>query len=71
MTLNTIFTNLSHRAHLNQGQYLDATERHMRLALKVQGQCRATLATLATVKNPLDRIPSNERTQYLWTTTGC
>jgi hypothetical protein len=52
ITLNTIFTNLAHRAHLNQGEYLDAAERYMRLALKAQGQCRATLETLAAIKNP-------------------
>ena len=52
ITLNTIFTNLAHRAHLNQGRYLDAAERYMRLALKAQGQCRATLETLAAIKNP-------------------
>ena len=27
-------------------------EAHMRLALKAQSQCRATLETLATIKNP-------------------
>jgi hypothetical protein len=32
--------------------YLDATDRYMRLALKAQSQCRATLETLAEIKNP-------------------
>jgi hypothetical protein len=52
VTLNTIFANLAHRACLNLGQYLDTSERYMRLALKAQGQCRATLETLAAIKNP-------------------
>lgn len=50
--LNTIFTELARRSALNMGQYLDASERYMRMALKAQGQCRATLETLAAIKNP-------------------
>jgi hypothetical protein len=34
------------------GEYMDATETYLRLALKAQGQCRATLETLAVIKNP-------------------
>ena len=52
VSLNTIFVNLATRAALNVGEYLDATDRYMRLALKAQGQCRATLETLAVIKNP-------------------
>ena len=33
-------------------EYVDHLDRYMRLALKAQGQCRATLETLATIKNP-------------------
>lgn len=51
-TLDAIFNELARRAALNMGQHLDATERYMRLALKAQGQCRATLETLTTIKNP-------------------
>ncbi|QLA83621.1 hypothetical protein EXV95_01830 [Acidovorax sp. JMULE5] len=51
-TLDAIFNELARRAALNMGQHLDATERYMRLALKAQGQCRATLETLAAIKNP-------------------
>lgn len=50
--LNAIFCELARRASLNMGEYLDATEKYMRLALKAQGQCRATLETLAAIKNP-------------------
>jgi len=51
-TLDAIFNELARRSAMNMGEYLDATERYMRLALKAQTQCRATLETLATVKNP-------------------
>jgi hypothetical protein len=50
--LNAVFGELSRRAALNMGEYLGATESYMRLALKAQGQCRATLETLAAIKNP-------------------
>lgn len=50
--LNAIFGEMARRAALNMGEYLDATDRYMRLALKAQSQCRATLETLATIKNP-------------------
>ena len=52
MALNAIFCELARRAALNMGERLDASERYMRLALKAQGQCRATLETLAAIKNP-------------------
>lgn len=52
ITLQTIFTNLSMRAALNAGEYMDATDKYLRLALKAQSQCRATLETLAAIKNP-------------------
>jgi hypothetical protein len=34
------------------GEHLGAIETYMRLALKAQSQCRATLETLAAIKNP-------------------
>ena len=52
MTLQTIFTNLAQRAALNAGEYLNATDTYLRLALKAQAQCRTTLETLAEIKNP-------------------
>lgn len=52
VSLNSIFAELARRCALNLGEHLDATERYMRLALKAQGQCRATLETLAAIKNP-------------------
>ncbi len=49
-TLDSLFNNLARRAQ-NQ-QYLNQFETNLRLAFKAQSQCRATLETLATLKNP-------------------
>lgn len=46
--LQAIFTTLSLRA--NSQEYLKYSETYLRLALKAQSQCRATLETLATIK---------------------
>jgi hypothetical protein len=51
-TLNVMFAELSRRGALNMGEFMSATETYLRLALKAQGQCRATLETLAAIKNP-------------------
>lgn len=48
--LDNIFANLARRA-TNQG-YLKQWEAYMRMAMKAQNQCRMTLETLATIKNP-------------------
>ena len=50
--LNAIFAELCRRAALNMGTHMEATERYLRLAFKAQGQCRTTVETLATIKNP-------------------
>ena len=52
VALDSIFTELARRAALNMGEHLNATETYLRLALKAQSQCRATLETLAEIKNP-------------------
>ena len=52
IALNTMFSELARRAAINMGEHLAATETYMRMALKAQTQCRATLETLAEVKNP-------------------
>jgi hypothetical protein len=49
-TLDAIFNNLARRA-IN-AEYMDHLDRYLRLALRAQSQCRATLETLATIKNP-------------------
>lgn len=51
-TLDAIFNELARRAAANMGEYINATDRYLRLALKAQSQCRATLETLANIKNP-------------------
>ncbi len=50
--LNSIFTELARRAGVNMGEYMGAMESYLRLALKAQAQCRATIETLAEMKNP-------------------
>ncbi|WP_288935966.1 hypothetical protein [uncultured Sphingomonas sp.] len=52
MTLNAMFLELARRSGANMGEYIQAAETYMRLALKAQAQCRATLETLAAIKNP-------------------
>lgn len=49
-TLDAIFNNLAQRS-INS-EYMDNLDRYLRLALKAQSQCRATLETLAAIKNP-------------------
>jgi hypothetical protein len=52
IALNSMFGELSRRAAVNMGQHLEAMNVYMKLALRAQGQCRATLETLAAIKNP-------------------
>jgi hypothetical protein len=49
-TLDAIFNTLARRA--NAAEYLPQFEAYLRLGLKAQGQCRATLETLAEIKYP-------------------
>lgn len=51
-TLDALFHALTQRSLMNMGEYMGAAETYMRLALKAQSQCRATIETLALVKNP-------------------
>jgi len=51
-TLDVIFNQLARRAALNVSQSLAACDAYLRLALKAQSQCRATLETLSLVKSP-------------------
>lgn len=48
--LQAIFTNCAWR--MSNAEYLSQQQSHGLLALKAQNQCRATLATLAEIKNP-------------------
>lgn len=53
-TLNALFADLTRRAsnNLGNGHTFEAGEQLFKMALRAQSQCRATLETLATVKNP-------------------
>ena len=50
--LDVLFASLAQRAALNVGSYPEAVDTYLRLALRAQNQCRMTLETLATIKNP-------------------
>jgi hypothetical protein len=55
VTLDTMFTELARRSAMNMGEYIDASERYMRLALKAQANCRATLEALGKLHQPRDQ----------------
>jgi hypothetical protein len=69
LALDSIFSSMAMRAKLNLGEYMNAAEKYMRLALKAQGQCRATLETLAAIKNPQPYIQNN-KAQYQQVNNG-
>jgi hypothetical protein len=50
-SLDAIFHKLARKA--THSEYLNQLDVHLRLALKAQSQCRATLETLAEIKNPM------------------
>jgi hypothetical protein len=55
VVLDTMFTELARRSAANMGQYIDAADRYMRLALKAQANCRATLEALAKLHQPREK----------------
>ncbi len=55
LTLDSIFTEMARRSVLNMGDYLDASERYMRLALRAQANSRATLEALAKLHQPREQ----------------
>ena len=66
--LNTIFADMARRAQAHLGRPGRAAERYLRLAMRAQNQCRATLNALAElsrqrpdVAEPSDRIVRIER----------
>lgn len=69
VALDCIFSAMAMRAKSNMGEYMNAAEKYMRLALKAQGQCRTTLETLAAIKNPQPYIQNN-RAQYQQVNNG-
>ena len=52
VSLDAIFNELARRAALNMGEYINAAETYMRLALKAQTQCARTIEVIAAMKNP-------------------
>jgi hypothetical protein len=52
VALDAIFNEMARRAALNMGEYINATEIYLRIGLKAQAQCRATVQTLFEMKNP-------------------
>jgi hypothetical protein len=55
VVLDTMFTELAHRAASNLGRYVDAADRYTKLALKAQANCRATLEALAKLHQPREQ----------------
>lgn len=51
-TLDTVFNDLARRAALNMSERVGHAETYMRLALKAQAQCRATLTALIEIRCP-------------------
>ncbi|MEP7223040.1 MAG: hypothetical protein ABI673_10310 [Novosphingobium sp.] len=49
--LNSIFMEMSRRGSLNMDEYIKAADTYMRLALKAQAQCRATIEALDRLTN--------------------
>ena len=55
ISLDTLFTEMAARAGNNLGQYPDTADRYMRLALKAQSACRATLEALTKLHQPREQ----------------
>jgi hypothetical protein len=55
-SLDALFTQLTARALVNIGDYPDAFERYMRMALKSQAQSRSTLEALAKLHQPREQV---------------
>jgi len=55
VSLDAMFTDMARRSIENMGQYLNAGERYMRLALKAQSASRATLDSLAKLHQPREQ----------------
>jgi hypothetical protein len=59
--MDSMFTEFARRAAINMGQYLETAERYGRLAMKAQGNCRATLETLAKLHQPREQTVQHVR----------
>ena len=56
--LDAIFNNLARRAI--HAEYMSGFDTYLKLSLRAQSQCRATLETLAAIKNPVGRAYVNQ-----------
>jgi len=56
LTLDSVFHKLALQAERNIGQYPKAVDTYLRLGLKAQSPCRATVETLANLKSPRQYI---------------
>jgi hypothetical protein len=56
LTLDAVFTDMLSRSSLNLGQYPEAAERYLRMALKAQAQSRATIEALTRLHQPREQI---------------
>lgn len=55
LTLDAMFAELARRTAMNMGDYINASERYGRLALKAQSNCRATLEALVKLHQPREQ----------------
>jgi len=55
MSMDAIYTEMARRAAANVGQFPEATERYMRMAMKAQAQSRATVEALAKIVQPREQ----------------
>lgn len=55
ISLDALFTDMARRSGNNMGQYPDAADRYMRLALKAQSACRSALEALARLHQPREQ----------------
>lgn len=55
VALDSMFAELARRCAMNMGEYINASERYGRLALKAQSNCRATLEALAKLHQPREQ----------------
>jgi hypothetical protein len=56
LTLDAMFTEMARRATINMGDYIEASERYARLALKAQANSRAALEALTRLHQPREQI---------------
>jgi hypothetical protein len=56
LTLDAMFTEMARRATTNMGDYIEASERYARLALKAQANSRAALEALIRIHQPREQI---------------